>query len=234
MTISVELKRGARGVTGSISHECIYQAVQQRDRGLRSGLHVGLHLRRRCRKHRGQQRSDTNSLGVFNSIHDRPAIALERTVVGHLEGDLIVGARNQSAIITVFDRTSRKVWLGKIDNKTADAVRVSLIRLLRRIPEHLRASLTWDQGAEIARHQHIAAVVGIDIYIADPKSPWQRPTNENGNAFVRRYVGKGTDLSVHTTRQLRAIEHRINTTPRRILNWSNANDIYTAEIAPTS
>ena len=75
---------------------------------------------------------------------------------------------------------------------------------------------------------------GTSKLATGPIATWQRPTNENGNAFVRRYVGKGTDLSVHTTRQLRAIEHRINTTPRRILNWSNANDIYTAQIAPTS
>jgi IS30 family transposase len=233
MTISIELRRGVHGLQALISHECIYQAVQQRSRGLPAGLHVGLHLKRRCRKHRGLQRPETNSLGVFNSIHDRPLIALERRQIGHFEGDLIVGAGNKSAIITVFDRTSRKVWLGKVANKTAAAVAGALKRLLRRIPGAHRHSLTWDQGAEIADHERIAAAVGIDIYIADAKSPWQRPTNENGNALVRRYVGKGTDLNAFSNRQLRAIEHRLNSIPRRVLNWATANDIYTAQIAPT-
>ena len=85
----------------------------------------------------------------------------------------------------------------------------------------------------MAEHIKIAQRCGIDIYFAEPKSPWQRPTNENGNALVRRYVGKGTDLSIWTPRQLRKIEHRINTTPRRSLNWATAHDIYTAAVTMT-
>lgn len=176
----------------------------------------------------------SHSLGSFNLIGLRPEIATQRVEVGHLEGDLIVGAYNRSAIATMFDRTSRYVWLTKLPHaKNADGVLDALVSTLRRVPAHLRLTLTWDQGSEMARHVELAKRCGIDIYFAEPKAPWQRPTNENGNALVRRYVGKGTDLSAFTTRDLRAIETRINTIPRRSLNWATANDIYTAAVAMT-
>lgn len=174
-------------------------------------------------------------MGLFNLIGVRPAIAAERVHVGHIEGDLIVGAYNRSAIATLFERASRYVWLARLPHaKQADGVLDALVTTLRRIPAHLRVTLTWDQGSEMARHAQLAQRSGIDIYFADPKSPWQRPTNENGNALVRRHVGKGTDLSIYTTRDLRAIERRINTIPRRSLNWATAHDHYTAAVAMTS
>ena len=235
MTVSVELARGVHGRVASISHECIYQAVYSTGRGLGAGLHSGLHLKRRRRKRRGQNPVvATHSLGTFNLIGLRPEIAAQRVEVGHIEGDLIVGAYNRSAIATMFDRTSRYVWLTKLPHgKSADGVLDALIVALRRIPSHLRVTLTWDQGSEMARHLELAERCGIDIYFAEPKAPWQRPTNENGNALVRRYVGKGTDLSVYSTRDLRAIERRINTIPRRSLDWATANDLYTAAVAMT-
>lgn len=235
MTISIELARGVHGRVASISHECIYRAVYSTDRGLGAGLHVGLHLKRRRRKRRGRSPVvSSHSLGSFNLIGLRPEIAAQRVEVGHLEGDLIVGAYNRSAIATMFDRTSRHVWLTRLPHaKNADGVLDALVTTLRRVPAHLRLTLTWDQGSEMARHLELARRCGIDIYFAEPKAPWQRPTNENGNAIVRRYVGKGTDLSAFTTRDLRAIETRINTIPRRSLNWATANDIYTAAVAMT-
>jgi transposase, IS30 family len=235
MTISIELARGVHGRVAMISHECIYRAVYSPDRGLAAGLHVGLHLKRRRRKHRGHRPVvSSHSLGSFNLIGLRPAIAAQRVEVGHLEGDLIVGAYNRSAIATMFDRTSRHVWLTKLPHaKSADGVLDALVATLRRVPAQLRLTLTWDQGSEMARHLELAERCGIDIYFAEPKAPWQRPTNENGNAIVRRYVGKGTDLSAFTNRDLRAIERRINTIPRRSLNWATANDIYTAAVAMT-
>jgi len=235
MTISIELARGVHGVRASISHECIYGAIHaQGTGGLPKGCHVGLHLGRRRRKHRGSALpACTHALGSFNPIAERPEVALERVEVGHLEGDLIVGAYNRSAIITLFDRASRHLWLCSLLSKSADSTYESLLRTLKRIPPRLRLTLAWDQGSEIARHKEIAKRCRIEIYIADPKSPWQRPTNENGNALVRRYVGKGTDLAAFTPKQLRAIETRINTIPRRSLNWATAQDIYTQAVAMT-
>jgi len=188
---------GRPGVTGSISHESIYRGIYAHGtRGLRRGLHERLHRRRRCRKHRskgGQPVEKKSPLGQFSPIATRPPIALERTEVGHLEGDLITGAYNRSAIVTVFDRTSRHVWLAEFpDDHGAEATLAALCEILGRIPEPLRRTLTWDQGREMARHQELAELCGIDIYFCDPHSPWQRPTNENGNGLLRRYVGKGT------------------------------------------
>jgi IS30 family transposase len=236
MTISRELAAGVHGVTGSVSHECIYQGVYAHGkRGLRRGLHEGLHRRRRCRKKRtprGAEPTTTGPLGKFNLIGLRPEIAAGRSEVGHLEGDLILGAFNRSAIATVFDRASRYVWLaGFHGDHGADETLAAVAEILDRIPEELRRTLTWDQGREMARHATLAELCGIDIFFADPHSPWQRPTNENGNGLLRRYVGKGTDLGAYTTEDLRAIEDRLNTMPRRVLGWSSAARIYEAAVS---
>ena len=228
MRISIELTREGRG---QISHETIYQAIYRANQGIKSGLeprlHQGLHLKRRRRKHRGiAKQLPTHVFGNYLSISDRPAIAETRTEFGHLEGDQIVGAYNKSALITVFDRMTRHLWLNQLQSKTAKDTLDAMLELLARIPAPLRRTLTWDQGAEMACHATLTKRRHIPIYIADPKSPWQRPTNENGNALVRRYVGKGTDLSAYTTRDLRHIEQRINTIPRRTLNWATAQDHY--------
>lgn len=236
-TISIELARGVHALTGSISHECIYQAIYHRGRGLRRGLHVGLHRRHRCRKHRrqpGETPVKTGPLGEFNLIHARPVIAEQRHEVGHLEGDLIIGSFNRSALVTMFDRASRFLWLADFPaSHDADETLAAVGEILERIPPSLRRTLTWDQGREMARHHDLATGWGIKVFFADPHSPWQRPTNENGNGLIRRYVGKGTNLATYTTNDLRAIEHRINTIPRRSLNWSTAHDVYTAAVAMT-
>lgn len=233
MTIAIELARGTNNMTASISHECIYQAIYQR-RGLSAEAHRGLHLRRRRRKHRSTQRPLSHSLQDFRPIADRPAIALERREVGHLEGDLITGAYNRSAMITIFDRASRRLWLSKTTNKSADAVYAALVKTLSTIPTEMRRTLAWDQGSELARHRDLEQACEIKVYIADKNSPWQRPTNENGNALVRRYVGKGTDLSAISNHRRRWIEHRINTTPRRSLGWDTANTTYDRLSASTT
>jgi IS30 family transposase len=159
----------------------------------------------------------------------------QRGEVGHLEGDLIVGAYNRTALATVFDRASRYLWLeGFPGGHSADETLAALVEILERIPGSMRRTLTWDQAREMARHADLAELCGIDIYFADPHSPWQRPANENGDGLLRRYVGKGTDLSVHTPDDLRAIEHRINTIPRRSLHWPPAHDdVYHHAVAMT-
>lgn len=234
MTIAVELTRGVHdGIDVTVSHETIYRAVYAHGRrGLAKGLHAGLHRRRRCRKHRrgdGDAPTAKGPLGEFNLIGLRAPEADGRDVVGHLEGDLICGSFNRSAIVTVFDRASRYCWLADLpEGHGAEATLAALIELIERIPEPLRRTLTWDQGSEMAEHAALAATVGIDVYFAEPHSPWQRPTNENGNGLLRRYVGKGTDLGVYTPADLRTIETRLNTMPRRSLDWSTAHDRYAA------
>ncbi|MCU4183047.1 IS30 family transposase [Acidiferrimicrobium sp. IK] len=239
MTIAVELAKGVYPeVTGRVSHETIYAAVHaQGRRGLVKGLHVGLHRHRRCRKHRipkGEAPQPKSPLGQFTPISSRPAQADGRTHVGHLEGDLIIGAANRSAIVTVFDRASRHCWLADLpDGHKAEATLAALVELVERIPPQHRLTLTWDQGREMSRWADLQKLCDIDVYFADAHHPWQRPTNENGNGLLRRYVGKGTDLSIYTPAHLRAIEHRLNTMPRRSLKWSTAHHVYTAAVAMT-
>lgn len=227
MTISIELDRGVHGVTGSVSHETIYQCLYRR-RGLDVDTRQCLHLKRRRRRHRNEphRSSWAHSLGSFTSIAKRPAIALDRVEVGHFEGDLITGAYNRSAKITMFDRASRRLWLRSTPSKSADDVFSALCDLLAEIPAEHRRTLAWDQGSELARHVDIASVSGIDIYICDKNAPWQRPTNENGNALVRRWMPRGTNLNKLSDHDCRHIEHRINTIPRRSLGWDTALQTY--------
>lgn len=238
MTISIELARGTHGVTAQVSHECIYKAIYAHGRrGLRAGLHLGLHRRRRCRKHRlspGEAPAKPSALGLFNLIGLRPPIAEERSEVGHLEGDLIVGSFNRSAIVTMFDRATRYLWLADFPGTHGAPETLAAVgEILERIAPELRRTLTWDQGREMACHAELAELWNIDVYFAEPHSPWQRPTNENGNGLIRRYVGKSTNLATHTPEDLRLIEHRINTIPRRSLDWSTAHDRYHAAVATT-
>jgi IS30 family transposase len=239
MTIAIELARGLfPDVTATVSHETIYAAVYAHGRaGLATGLHTCLHRRRRRRKNRRDpaQSTVTSPLGTFAKIAERPAEADGRDVVGHLEGDLITGSFNRSAIVTVFDRASRHMWLADLpEGHGAEATLAALIELLERIPPTLRRTLTWDRGVEMAQHDLLADAVDIDIYFAEAHSPWQRPTNENGNGLLRRYVGKGTNLALHTASDLRRIEDRINTMPRRSLGWQTATCVYHDAVALTA
>lgn len=237
MTIAVELAKGVYpGIAVSVSHETIYQAVYDPcDRGLPRGLHRHLHRPRRLRNHHGSRRH-RHWRDRLPSIRLRPAIADKRVEVGHLEGDLIIGTlASRSAIATVFDRTSRHLWMAGLPNgRTAEQTLNAMTELLNRIPQHLRRTLTWDQGQEMAFHKTLTQRCGIAVYFADPHSPWQRPTNENGNGLIRRYVGKRTDLSIYTPADLRAIETRINTTPRRIHQWATAQQVYDQHVAMTT
>ncbi|EQD72635.1 Integrase catalytic region, partial [mine drainage metagenome] len=170
-------------------------------------------------------------LGTLNLIPQRPPVAAERSEVGHFEGDLIIGARGKSAIVTLIDGAGRRNLLGDLPGGySTENVLACCIELFERMPVDLRGSLTWDQGREMARHDDLADAVGIDVFFAEPHSPWMRPTNENFNGLLRRYVGKGTDLSVYSQDDLDVISHRINTMPRRIFQWASAQDRYNAAV----
>lgn len=234
MTIAVELANGIYpDITTTVSHETIYQEIYDpRRRALPRDAFRCLHRRRRFRIRRRCRRPQQRWRDTMRTIAQRPAIAAARTEVGHFEGDLIIGQGKKSAIITVFDRTSRHLWMaGLPDGHTADLTLAALAELFERIPPPLRRTLTWDQGTEMACHVELAARCGIDVYFADPHSPWQRPTNENGNCLIRRYVGKSTDLAAFSPHDIKAIEQRINTMPRRIHNWATAHHVYNQAVA---
>jgi IS30 family transposase len=153
-------------------------------------------------------------------ICDRPLEVEDRSVPGHWEGDLITGAHNRSAIATLVERTSRFVILVHLPiDHTAESVRDGLVAAMNVLPAHLRASLTWDQGVEMAHHTAIRLGTNMDIYFCDAASPWQRGSNENTNGLLRQYFPKGTDLSTCTANDLRKAAHELNERPRKTLDW---------------
>jgi IS30 family transposase len=167
----------------------------------------------------------------FSLIGLRPTSVEDRIEPGHCEGDLIIGAKNASAVVTLVERTSRFNLLGDPpDGHDATSVLACLIELLERIPSSMRRTLTSDQGREMARHHELAGAVHIDVFFAEPHYPWQRRTNENFNGLVRRYVGKGTNLSAYSQQDLDRISLRINTMPRRLHRWDSAQDRYDAAV----
>jgi IS30 family transposase len=209
-----------------ISHEAIYRSLYVQGRGhLRKDLTSALRTGRAVRRPLAVTRAQTATrypLPTEVMISERPAEVADRAVPGHWEGDLITGTRNQSAIGTLVERTTRFVLLllhlpGKHGaEQVAAAMRTKIVQL----PAHLRKTLTWDQGREMTPMATIQIVEGLDLFFCDPHSPWQRGTNENTNGLLRQYFPKNTDLSVHSAAHLDEIARRLNGRPRQTLDWA--------------
>jgi IS30 family transposase len=219
-----------------ISHEAIYQALYIQGRGaLRRELTACLRTGRALRVPRERSRRRGKSFVVPEIlISERPAEVADRAVPGHWEGDLILGLRS-SAIGTLVERTTRFTLLlylppmigqgqrakhgPALAGHGAEAVRAAIVEAMVSFPEQLRKSLTWDQGAEMAQHARLRIDTGLEVYFCDPRSPWQRGTNENTNGLLRQYLPKGTDLGEHSAEDLVAVAHALNTRPRKTLGW---------------
>lgn len=210
--------------------ETIYQAVYRPDLGGLPRELPGRVLRRRRRqrvRRRDAQRRRTGPVTGMTMIHDRDQAVLERSEVGHWEGDLIMGAGNATAIVTLVERVTRLTLLGHLPAGAHDALSVttSVVAALSQLPSRARLTLTWDQGKEMARHREISARLGTtQIFFCDPHSPWQRPTNENTNGVLRDYFPKGTDLAIHTAADLAAVQAELNARPRKVLDWDSPDD----------
>ncbi|WP_293370357.1 IS30 family transposase [Nevskia sp.] len=228
-----------------ISHEAIYQALYVQGRGalqreLSACLRTGRALRvPRARTHQSGKAFLTPEV----MISQRPAEVADRAVPGHWEGDLIIGL-NSSAIGTLVERTTRFTMLlhlppmaghglgARVKNGPAlaghgaEAVRDAIAAKIATLPDHLRKSLTWDQGAEMAQHAQIRIATGVEIYFCDPRSPWQRGTNENTNGLLRQYFPKGTDIGRYLERELDAVAATLNSRPRKTLDWKTPAEAF--------
>jgi transposase, IS30 family len=205
-----------------VSHEAIYQAIYVQGRGaLRRELHQCLRTKRALRRHQHQPGNRRGRIPGMVNISERPPEVADRAVPGHWEGDLILGSTESgSAIGTLVERSTRFVMLLHLPgNHGALAVQNAIIEKMSELPEHLRRSLTWDQGSEMANHIAIAKATDMDIYFCDPHSPWQRGSNENTNGLLRQYFPKGTDLSLHGPGILDNVAAELNGRPRQTLDW---------------
>ena len=202
-------------------HETIYRSIYVQGRGeLRRELAAHLRTQRTMRKpqHRPERRK--GRLVDPISISERPAEVADRAVPGHWEGDLILGKAGGSAIGTLVERTSRFVMLVHLPKRrTAEDFAEALIPVLRTLPDQLRRSLTWDQGKEMALHKRIGFEADIDLFFCDPRSPWQRGSNENTNGLLRQYFPKNISLRQFTPDDLAAVADKLNRRPRETLGW---------------
>ncbi len=210
-----------------VSHEAIYQAIYVQGRGsLRRELHQCLRTKRAMRRSQHQLGTRHGRIPGMVNISERPAEVADRAVPGHWEGDLIMGSTaSGSAIGTLVERSTRFVMLLHLPtDHGAESVQNAIVDKIVELPEHLRRSLTWDQGSEMANHLAIAAAADLDIYFCDitthrDNSPWQRGSNENTNGLLRQYFPKSTDLSVYGEHYLDYVAAELNGRPRKTLNW---------------
>jgi transposase, IS30 family len=223
--ISVALRRQFPGRPQMrVSHETIYQAIYGQGRGaLRRELAACLRTGRALRRPRRQAQGRTHrqdKIPDMVMIAERPAEADDRAVPGHWEGDLILGTGNTSAIGTLAERSTRFVLLLHLPTgHDAPTVAAAMTEAASTLPAHLRRSLTWDQGREMAAHAQITTATGLPVYFCDPHSPWQRGSNENTSGLLRQYFPKGTDLAVHSREHLDTVAAELNARPRKTLGW---------------
>jgi len=214
-----------------VSHETIYGALYALPRGeLRQALISQLresHQRRRPRA-RGQDRR--GGLVNMTAIHERPDEVLGREVPGHWEGDLIKGAGNHGAVGTLVERKSRYVVRARMRDTGAEAALDAFTRRFRPVPACVRKTPTYDQGKAMARHEELAQRLRIKVYFADPRSPWQRPSNENANGLIREYLPKGRDLSGVTQSELNHIARLLNHRPRKCLDYETPAEVFQQDI----
>ena len=218
-----------------VSHETIYQSLYVQGRGeLRRELARCLRSGRTRRKKRGVPDGRGRIPGMVN-ISERPAEAEDRAVPGHWEGDLILGEGGRSAVGTLVERTTRLVLLLHLQNgRSAVSVEAAMRKAIATLPEELRRSITWDQGAEMSTHAAFTTATGIPIYFCDPHAPWQRGSNENTNGLLRQYLHKGTDLSKNSAVELEVIQRSLNGRPRKTLGYMTPSEAYAQVVAATA
>ena len=214
-------------ITMRISPESIYTYLFVLPKGtLKKELLACL---RQNRKHRHRQLRGVEAkrkLEDMLSIEERPKEIEDRIIPGHWEGDLIVGKNNRSALGTLVERTTRTVILIPIKNREAETVAKAFAKEVKKLPQQMKLSMTYDQGREMAQHKLFTKITGIKVYFAHPRSPWERGTNENTNGLIRQYFPKGTDFHKISRYEVKRAQHQLNGRPRKTLNYSTPYKVF--------
>lgn len=214
-------------ITMRISHESIYTYLYCLPRGgLRKELIACLRQERKLRQNRKSGHAQRSRITNAISITERPAEVADRTVPGHWEGDLIIGKDQQSALGTLVERTTRYLLLVALHGRDAYTVRTTFAHAVQKLPRYLKRSLTYDRGMEMAEHALFTKETKIQVYFADPYSPWQRGTNENTNGLIRQYFPKGTDFRTVTKQEIRRVQDRLNDRPRKVLGFLKPDEVF--------
>lgn len=210
-----------------VSHETIYTYLYVMPRGtLKRQLLAYLRQERQRRKPRNKPRKPTHPIPELVSIEQRPPEVLQRTIPGHWEGDLLMGARNGSAMGTLVERTTRFTLLVSLKSKHARHVRDAFAREMCLLPQNLKRSLTYDQGQEMAEHRLFTRRTKIKVFFAHPHSPWERGTNENTNGLLRQFFPKGSNLARIPRRKIKQVQDLLNGRPRKVLNWLTPSEVF--------
>jgi IS30 family transposase len=214
-----------------ISYESIYRHIYEHPQGKINMKLIKLLTRKKTRRRKSKKRlghREKISKGI--SIENRPVHIENREEAGHWEGDLIIGVKQNSSIGSIVERKSRYTLLVKMEDRKSKTVCKAFSKKLKLEPVELRKTLTYDNGSEMAEHKYISENTGIDIYFAHPYSSWERGTNENTNGIIRRfYPKKTTDFNTISDDQLMALQHRLNSRPRKVLGYYTPNEIYQKE-----
>jgi len=216
-----------------VSHETIYRSLFVQSKGvLKKELQAHLRTQRVVRRRMNKAEKKRGQIIGAVSIRERPACIADRAIPGHWEGDLVMGAKN-SQVATLVERHTRYVMLAKLGGKDSQTVVDALIAQARRLPAHLMQTLTWDRGTELAQHARFTVATDVQVYFCDPRSPWQRGTNENTNGLLRQYLKRTDDLGIYTQQQLDEIALKLNTRPRETLDFETPAHRLAASVAST-
>lgn len=205
-----------------VSKETIYNYIYvYLRRNMREEFIKCMRQGRKTRRPKGTGVKKPNTvLGDFELIDERPEEAADRKIPGHWEGDLMIGgAKEQTALGTLVERTTRFAILVPLQNKSAEEVRIQFGKAINQLPSHLKRSLTYDQGSEMAQHKKLTEETQMKVYFAHPRSPWERGTNENTNGLIRQFFPKGTNFRNVTVEEIRKVQDLLNERPRKTLGW---------------
>lgn len=215
-------------MTMRISHESIYSYLYCLPRGeLKKELLKCLRQERKMRFNRKAAHAKRSTITDFLSISERPEEVKDRIIPGHWEGDLIMGSKaSNSALGTLVERTTRYLILVPLQKHDAYTVRTELAKAVKKFPQHLKKTMTYDRGTEMAQHKLFTTDTKIQVYFADPHSPWQRGTNENTNGLIRQYFPKGIDFNQISKQEIKLVQDQLNDRPRKALGFMKPGEAF--------